>query len=173
MKIYAITDTHFGHKSLAEQYKARPSDFEYRIIRNWQRMVQPDDLVVHLGDVVVGKSVDWNIIIPKLSGRKILVLGNHDKRTASWYMKNGMEFCCSRFTWEMYGLAILFSHEPINDGAFDLNIHGHLHMRRHRECSVDQRHHLLSLEDTGYQPRLLESIIKEWKKTKTDEGDGK
>jgi calcineurin-like phosphoesterase family protein len=174
MKIFVTTDTHFGHKALADTFEARPLDFEDRIIRNWQRMIRPEDLVVHLGDVVVGKAFDWKTTISSLTGRKILVIGNHDKKTAIWYMKNGFDFCCSQFSWAMYGLTIILSHFPLANGSFDLNIHGHLHGGRHREFDVDQRHHLLSLEETGYQPRLLESIVKEWRKSnQTDAGDGK
>lgn len=165
MKIFITSDTHFMHKALAEKFETRPFDFEQRIVRNWQRMIRSGDLIVHLGDVMVGKAPDWKMTIPSLPGRKILVLGNHDKMTASWYMKNGFDFCCSHFSWDMYGLSILLSHAPIVDGPFDLNIHGHLHSGRHRDCKVDQRHYLLSLEQTGYQPRLLESIVKEWKKS--------
>lgn len=165
MKIFVTTDTHFGHYSLADEYRARPGDFEKRIVRNWRRMIGDDDLVIHLGDVVVGRSVDWTSIVPSLSGRKILVLGNHDRKSISWYLGNGFDFCCSSFVWEVFGLRILLSHEPAFEGTFDLNIHGHLHGGRHREYGCDARHHLLSLEDTSYQPRLLKSLVNEWRKS--------
>ena len=50
-------------------------------------------------------------------------------------------------------------------GHFDLNIHGHLHLERHREFETDDRHFLFSLEKTVYQPLLLETIVKEWGKS--------
>jgi calcineurin-like phosphoesterase family protein len=165
MRIFIISDTHFGHKSLIEKYKSRPPDFEEKIKRNWNETVRDDDLVIHLGDVVVGKSIDWNTTIPGFPGRKILVPGNHDIKSESWYMSNGFDFCCHQFLMNIFGLRILFSHEPLFEGEFDLNIHGHLHLGRHREIKSDHRHYLVALEDTGYQLRLLETVVKEWKKS--------
>ncbi|MBC2714976.1 MAG: hypothetical protein HF978_06665 [Desulfobacteraceae bacterium] len=165
MRILVIADTHFGHRSLAEEYQSRPPDFENKIIRNWQKMVSKDDLVVHLGDVVVGKATDWSSAIPSLPRRKVLVIGNHDKKTLSWYMANGFDFCCLDFFWEIFGLKVLFTHEPKNIGLFDLNIHGHLHLGRHREYECDERHYLFAMEKTSYQPRPLKSIVEEWKQS--------
>jgi len=133
MRIFVIADTHFGHLSLIEKYQSRPPNFQEQIIKNWKRTVNADDLVIHLGDVVVGKSSDWATTIPNLPGRKVLVPGNHDLKSESWYMSNGFDFCCHQFLMNIYGLKILFSHEPAVYGDFDLNIHGHLHLGRHRE----------------------------------------
>jgi calcineurin-like phosphoesterase family protein len=80
-----------------QQYKSRPDDFDHRINRHWQGMVHSDDLVVHLGDVMVGNSTDWHAIIATLPGRKVLVLGNHD-------------FCCARQGMGVYMKAV--SHQP-------------------------------------------------------------
>jgi calcineurin-like phosphoesterase family protein len=173
MKIFVTTDTHFGHHQLVSDFQARPEDFEIRIVYNWHRMIGQDDMVIHLGDLVVGKPVDWTSIVPTLPGRKILVIGNHDKKTISWYLKNGIDFCCSSFMWEIFGLRILFSHEPIIDGIFDLNIHGHLHSRQHRILKCDTQHYLLCLEQTSYQPRPLESLVKEWRKSNRQDSQGK
>ena len=79
-------------------------------------------------------------------------------------MKRGFDFCCNHFVWEMFDLRILFSHIPSLEAGFDLNIHGHLHSGRHREISTDERHHLISLEETGYQPQLLETVITKWQR---------
>lgn len=164
MRIFVIADTHFGHKALINIYESRPVDFEKRIEKSWIRIVDKDDLVIHLGDVIVGKSADWASIIPNLPGRKILVLGNHDKKSESWYIENGFDFCCLSFTWQMYGLRIIFSHEPTMEGVFDLNIHGHLHLERHSEYVTDKRHYLISLEKSGYQPLTLDYIVRDWMK---------
>jgi len=169
MKTFVIADTHFGHQTLSTEYKSRPPDFESKIVRQWQRMVTDDDIIIHLGDVVVGNTTVWSSVIPRLPGRKILVVGNHDKNTLSWYLANGFEFCCLTFSWQIFGVNILFSHEPMFDGQFDLNIHGHLHLGRHREYKCDERHYLVSMEKSNYQPRTIESIVKQW--TKSNKSD--
>ncbi len=166
MKVYVISDTHWGHSALHDIFRERPEDFGRRITAEWWNAVSDDDLVVHLGDVHFGKVAEWSALVPSLPGRKVLVLGNHDKRSVLWYMKNGFEFCCSSFQWEMFGLQIHFTHEPVTDGTFDLNIHGHLHDGKHRECEYDERQFLVSLETSKYRPLQLESIIKMWKKSR-------
>ena len=166
MRVFVVADTHFADLSLASIYQSRPHNFQERIIQNWQSVIRDEDLVIHLGDVLVGRSAEWSTVIPALPGRKILVAGNHDKKSLSWYMTNGFQFCCSEFSWRMFGIQILFSHEPTEDGLFDLNIHGHLHLGKHREHKSDECHYLISLEQTHYQPRTLKSIVEAWAKSR-------
>ena len=77
MKTFLISDTHFNHTKI-ETYCDRPSDFTDRIVHNWRQVVQPSDLVIHVGDVFIGKREGWEAIYPTLPGRKILIRGNHD-----------------------------------------------------------------------------------------------
>ena len=62
MKVWVVADTHFGHWALAEEYGARPPDFEARILAAWNRAISSADLVIHLGDVIVGTPGDWRSI---------------------------------------------------------------------------------------------------------------
>ena len=164
MKTWVISDTHFGHEKLVSKYQVRPADFPERILSSWKRLVGPEDLVIHLGDLIVGKEADWISLLKELPGRKVLVTGNHDKRNCSWYMDNGFDFCCTSFVLYKFGLKILFSHIPVLDGDFDLNVHGHLHNGRHREITTGRKHFLVSLEDLGYHPLRLKFIVELWKK---------
>lgn len=166
MQIYVITDTHFGHKALIERFGIRPVDFESRIINNWHNRVRDEDMVIHLGDVIVGKdSSGWTETVRGLPGRKVLVHGNHDAKSHLKYLENGYTFSCLQFAWHMYGLDLLFSHEPVLEGSFDLNIHGHLHTGEHRdEGPLCERHFLLSLEEEGYAPMPLETIVNRWRR---------
>lgn len=154
MRVLVISDTHFAHRALVEKLNARPPGFEARIQKHWRRMVSNEDLIIHLGDVVVGTTGDWCSHVPTLLGRNVLMLGNHDRNTLSWYMTHGFDFCCNEFSWKIRAV-----------GDFDLNVHGHLHLGRHREYERDHRHFLVALEHTGYQPMTLTSIVKEWKQT--------
>ena len=38
-----------------------------------------------------------NDIFNKLPGRKVLVMGNHDKKSARWYSEHGFDFVCNMF----------------------------------------------------------------------------
>jgi len=91
---FCISDTHFNHKGvfnfepcrlenmLANGYSNTNESHTQWIIDNWNSVVKDDDIVIHLGDLA------WKghrEIISKLNGRKILILGNHDKKGPNVY----------------------------------------------------------------------------------------
>ena len=94
---------------------SKPAGFEHRILKNWRALVADDDMVIHLGDVFLCKISGWKDTFTNLPGRKILVIGNHDKNSLNWYMHNGFDFACHKFIWEMYGKSLLFTHAPMEE----------------------------------------------------------
>lgn len=83
-----ISDTHFSHAFVAglRQGIAREdvtqkdiSEHDERIIRAWNRVVQPEDIVWHLGDLAVIPVRRVAHLVERLAGRKRLILGNHDQ----------------------------------------------------------------------------------------------
>ena len=49
------------------------------IIDRWNNVVAPDDIVYHLGDVMMGADIDVILkILSQLNGKKYLAYGNHD-----------------------------------------------------------------------------------------------
>lgn len=174
MKYWITTDTHFGHRKL-EEYSGRPSNFEDLIWKGLEKLTTTDCLI-HLGDVCIGKDSEWHKKIQTLDCRLILVKGNHDGQSNSWYLEHGWDFVCDSFSMKFGGKNILFSHEPQDIGKFDLNIHGHFHNNLHRLlegryvidgeeernkdilCVLTPKHKLLAIEDTNYQPVKLETL---------------
>lgn len=158
MKRWVIADTHFGHQMLVDS-GYRPDDYNERTMRNWLRMVGAHDLVIHLGDVALpdSRTETW-VTLSALPGRKILVMGNHDKRSAKWYMERGFAFACDSF--ELSG--IIFTHRPLAvvPEHARYNIHGHLHAGQHREHEPHAKHRLVSLEDVGYMPIAVDKAIR-------------
>lgn len=125
MKIYLISDTHFNHANIAT-YCDRPSDFTERIIKNWRQTVKPEDVIIHLGDVFIGKPDGWKAIYSQLTGTRILVRGNHDdKRSCAWWMENGFQTAVDSMVFRRCWL----THEPAQSMPLGctMNIHGHLH----------------------------------------------
>jgi calcineurin-like phosphoesterase family protein len=63
------------------------------MIKRWNTVVAPGDLVYHLGDFSFGPQADY---LPRLNGEKHLVLGNHDPKrmrgrdNAGWASVNEM-----------------------------------------------------------------------------------
>lgn len=142
----------------------RPSDYEIQIRENWNRMINPLDVVYHLGDVICGREGDLERILEDLNGTKILVRGNHDSgRSVSWFLEHG-------FAAVMDGMVIngaYLTHEPAHTlptGCI-MNIHGHLHDDGHRmgDYQLQPFNVLLSLELMKYQPIELSDVIGRFK----------
>lgn len=77
--LYFISDTHFNHTNII-RYCKRPftdiNEMNEAMIANWNNVVQDDDIVYHLGDFGMG---NCHPILERLKGRKILIIGSHDK----------------------------------------------------------------------------------------------
>lgn len=87
MKTFITSDLHFGHKNIMKfcpVTRARfRDDVDYMneaMIKEWNDMVEPDDLVYILGDVAFLPSQKAIEIMRRLNGDKILVEGNHDRK---------------------------------------------------------------------------------------------
>ena len=160
-RVWLITDTHFGHDKMI-QYCGRPDDFSSKILNNMFSMVNKDDLLIHLGDICIGQDTLWHERLAVINCKKILVRGNHDHKSDSWYMSHGWYFVCSSFVTRFEGKNILFSHAPLPISDNDLNIHGHFHNTLHHEDMfglLTNKHICLSIEETNYKPVLLETYI--------------
>lgn len=149
--IFLITDTHLGHENI-KRYCNRPDDFESLIERQWKENVTADDTVIHMGDV----SFDKKLVLKLCSwpGKKILMRGNHDKWSDSFYMSTGFSLVAEKMTLRIQGIRMLFSHRPQFGHDADINIHGHQH-----NLSVLDPTRLylpLSIEHMGYAPLALD-----------------
>ena len=158
LNIYVIGDTHFMHDNIIK-YCERPflpSEQDGIMISRWNNTVTIDDLVIHMGDFALHKNSEkaaW--IINALKGRKILVKGNHDRKTDHWYLTHGFDFVCNSFVLD----DILFTHRPIeNLKKWKFNIHGHIHQKKLEKYS-DLRYINVCVEVIDYKPIKLETII--------------
>lgn len=94
--IYVTADHHFGHeKILRPDYENRPfktvGEMNATMINYWNRVIEPDDFVIHLGDFSLLSPKITIAICRKLKGRIILINGNHDHRTRKfWEQRAGI-----------------------------------------------------------------------------------
>ena len=180
---WLTTDLHFSHKGMIELC-GRPQDFEKRIVRHWDRLVKPSDTVICLGDICIGddKAVHEKYI-QQLPGFKILVKGNHDKKSDTWYESNGWQICCESMVINRYGHKVLLSHRPPStkvlaaydedwrlkqSDLYDLSIHGHQHTLMPKNYTPDKVRFLLSLEYENYEPVLFQSFIQRCEKIRNE-----
>jgi calcineurin-like phosphoesterase family protein len=82
-KLYFTSDLHLCHENVI-RYCSRPfqdvEEMNSVIVDNWNNTIKSDDLVFILGDFcwrMGSSSIRW--YLNRLVGRKIIVLGNHDK----------------------------------------------------------------------------------------------
>lgn len=165
---YIITDTHFSHAKMINE-NIRPADYEERIAKGLSKLTE-DDTLIHLGDICMGKDayVHEKYIKP-LKCKKILIKGNHDGKSVSWYLNHGWDWVCKQMYDVYFGERILFSHVPKpKQDRYDFNIHGHLHEGIHRHSEVSEFYNkkfnkLIALENDGYNPISLKSFIEKLK----------
>lgn len=156
MKIFVIADTHFCHKNVIE-YCNRPfrsvEEMDEALIKNWNETVSNNDVVIHLGDLGLGKKEYIAGIVSRLNGKKILVMGNHDNWSEQTYRDMGFR-TVSRFP-ILYADFYLMSHEPLvlSQTSCYANIYGHVH---NDSRYVDTENTMcVSVERIGYRPKLL------------------
>ena len=171
MNYWIIADTHFGHQKFVELC-GRPKNFNDKIVKNIVNCVKKDDIFIHLGDICIGRDEHWNNLINSIVPcKKWLTIGNHDNKTISWYLNNGWDFVSQTFSIKLFGHNILFSHNPLEDNGYSINIHGHLHNNQHHadENGIrNRKQFLIALENTNYFPLNLKNIIENFNTQKSN-----
>lgn len=76
------SDPHFGHKNIC-RHAGRPfysmEEMDRTLIQNYNDIIGKNDTVLWLGDCFLCRVEKFETIMSQLNGRKILVIGNHDK----------------------------------------------------------------------------------------------
>ena len=166
--IWLITDTHFYHNAMIEAC-GRPANFTDKIVKNCKHLVAEQDTLIHLGDVIFYRYTELKDLMAKIKGKKILTVGNHDKRTLGWYQRNGFDIAVDTFTLGN----VVFSHRPQRmpfAKGVKINVHGHHHNNKHRALPQgwsEETHRLLAIENTDYAPVRLVDFVPDWKPTAT------
>lgn len=159
MKYWIITDTHFGHEKMHD-YCQRPDDFEERILKQIQHKVEPIDILIHLGDICIGRDEYWHAaLMSACAGKRWLIRGNHDRKSNTWYHRNGWDFVGERVILKVFGETVILSHKPVAEDGDFINVHGHHHNTGHHpEDETDPRHRLLFIEHE-YAPVSLRKLV--------------
>ncbi len=78
---FVTSDHHFGHAriiELAERPFSSLGAMHGELIAAWNRVVGPEDVVLHLGDLALGNREESIAVTAALNGKKLLLPGNHD-----------------------------------------------------------------------------------------------
>lgn len=131
---FFTSDTHFYHANIIRFCNRPFNDVEQMnetLIANWNRVVQPEDTVFHLGDFCLGGSAEWTKILNRLNGKIYLILGNHDiKNIRQGYMRR-FEEVAMQMRIEIGKQSIYLNHYPFLSygGAYRgvWQLFGHVH----------------------------------------------
>lgn len=163
MNYFIVTDLHLFHNKITqEDFDSRPEDYVARIIKNL-KVGKSEDVLIDLGDVSFYKDKEaQELIKANWAGKRILVRGNHDKKSDEWYLQY-YDFVCESFTMNRFGETLLFSHKPVEflpDGV-TVNIHGHLHQKKTEERGQITRMHYGVYMEPNFAPKSLRHICEQ------------
>lgn len=128
------------------------------MVENWNKIVKPNDRVIHLGDVAIHKKGLEHV--SRLNGTKILVMGNHDEYSNESYYAAGF----SKLVGSFERSNCILTHIPVHTaqlGRWKYNIHGHLHAHvvKGLDGKPDPRYFCASVEQIDYRPVNFEQIL--------------
>ena len=173
MKKFIIADTHFGHENIIK-YESRPflnyEEMDKALIKNWNSVVKPEDLVYVLGDFTLSRRmIVISNLVKKLHGRKILIMGNHDTRKPADYINCGFEVATRKPL--MVEPGVILMHEPFEDASLIASNYiyffGHVHSNRslmddYPNCMC------VSVERIRYTPIDFDECLREIRKKKIE-----
>ena len=161
MHRWVISDTHFYHSKILG-YCQRPfetvEEMNEVLIKNWNSVINEDDIVYILGDFCFGNKEMLREIVSQLKGRKILILGNHDRLTKGAYLDVGFETVTKNPM--IVDEDFILSHHPLQGdlGRF-YNIHGHKH-KLPSEAQFSPKHFDIGVDDHNFFPHNPDTVIK-------------
>ena len=171
--IYFTADLHLGHKSVIK-FCNRPfktvEEMDETLITKWNSKVKKNDLVYVLGDMVWQKKEPKNYL-SRLNGRKILIVGNHDKRIVREGNEAFFEKISKFEEVSLNGHQLTLCHYPMlewkNSRKVGTNklgylIHGHTHNNVRNEYAFLFRHpNALNagVDVNAFEPVTFEELV--------------
>jgi calcineurin-like phosphoesterase family protein len=186
---FFTSDTHFSHARIIE-LSGRPfvdyNHMDQQMIENFHAVMKPTDVLFHLGDVALGPIAESLPKAGRLPGRKMLIIGNHDRIFSKESQKKIERF---RPEYDKYfearseqamitlrdGTLVRLNHFPYEGDSHDADrhadmrpvddgtilIHGHTHA--HEKVSRSKRGTLMihvGVDSWGFRPVSEEEIIR-------------
>jgi calcineurin-like phosphoesterase family protein len=163
---------HLGHAAIA-RYRGFESAEEHdeHLIKRWNLMVAKRDTTYIVGDVTMEKSLDY-YKLDQLNGRKIVVLGNHDRHQNVKELLQYVDGVAGAVDYKGF----IVTHVPIHPNEVQFyrgNIHAHIHhVNKLEEVVVNDSyldedskpaptlHKYFNVDAhlIGYQPKSIEDL---------------
>ena len=170
--IYFTSDLHFYHDKIICHCNRPFLDsvmMNEKLIQNWNSVVKPDDDVFILGDVTMkGPSMAFDVLC-RLTGKKYLVRGNHDRflEKDTWHDYDYVfEWVKDYFELEYLNHYFILFHYPIAEwnGKHRGSVHLHGHQHNFEVYNYQQKHLGIRRYDVGvdanhFMPVSADSIL--------------
>jgi calcineurin-like phosphoesterase family protein len=164
-----IADLHLGHGNMAKRRGfSTVEEHDEHIIAKWNSAVHKRDLTYILGDVTMEKEESYPLL-DRLNGRKIIVLGNHDRRQDVEAILKHVDGVAGMVQYKGFILTHCPVHPMELEYRFPKNIHGHIHNKVVLKplandptgygYEPDERYVCVSCEQVDYTPKTLEELI--------------
>lgn len=132
MNYWFTADHHFGHSNIIK-FCNRPFDstneMNEAFIQTWNKWVNPNDHVFHLGDFSFSGNINEKIL-PRLNGKKNLIVGNHDPiKKFNDFQKSLWNSIQENLIFNINENKIFLAHRPHR--AWDGSYHGSFHLFGH------------------------------------------
>lgn len=171
-RIFITSDTHFGHD---REFLWGPRGFishvehDRQVIENWNSVIQPDDIVYHLGDVMLGDTEYGMSCLAQLNGQIKIIRGNHDtdRRWALYSTLPNVECIGWAEVIKYKKYQFYLSHHPTMTSNLDkapylkmhlINLFGHTHQQKMFYDDTPFMFHV-GLDSNGNKPVLLDDAI--------------
>lgn len=164
---------HFGHTAVA-RWRGFNDEFEHDeyLIQQYNSVVDKKDLVYILGDITM-ENPEYYYQLDRLHGRKIVVLGNHDKPQHVKQLLEYVETVAGMIDYKGFAL----THCPIHPNEIHFykgNIHAHIHHRNKLDdmfisnsykdpqavqISTAGKYYNVDAYMVGFKPKTIEQLI--------------
>jgi len=163
-----ISDLHFGHEGVI-RFDNRPfsniEEMEEILIKNWNNVVNKNDITYILGDFCWKKEDEWKRILKLLKGNKVLIQGNHDPKNMSTELKKMFQDIKPYKEIVDKNRHVIMSHYPIlfYRNSFNPNYYmlcGHVHSTQESDFLDKWKE---ELKESGSQGKIINvGCMKQW-----------
>ena len=178
-EIFLTSDTHFCHNRdflFAPRGFSSVEEMNEAIVENWNDIVHPEDMVFHLGDVMLNNDESGLAYFKRLNGQINIVWGNHDTRTRQHLLSALPNVIALGYAhvFKYNKLSIYISHYPTLTSNYDekhfsqhvINFHGHSHQQKNFLNPENPFMYHVGLDSHNCTPvhidQAIEDIRRQW-----------
>lgn len=166
MKKWITADIHFSHTNILKFCAASRPFFDIEemnetIIKNWNALIAPNDIVYILGDIAFTNAPAAARLVNRLHGTKILIKGNHDtKILREPVFRDAFAEVHDYLEIGHAGNRLVMFHFPIWE--WDRMHHGAIHFHGHchgRKTGIPGRIFDVAMDANNCVPHLLDDAV--------------